>query len=418
MATSDVVVERKRKAKKRAHGEGSLRYSEAKGLWIGRLMVGTRLDGKPDIREVSAKSQKACRERLDALRARAANGTLASTDLAGLTVAGFLDKWLSAVTNSRRAATHVRYRGYVENHYKPALGTKRLGKLSHDDVQTFLDAKREAKGKRGKPLAPRTLHNLYVALGTALTWAVRKGYIAVSPMARVDAPRFVRTEVRPLTAEQTTHLLDVAEADADPLRGLWTLAAYTGMRKGELLGLTWDDVDFEAGTVEIQRSLRKVRKGVPSYEAPKTLRSRRTLDLAPDALSALQAHRDRQAFATAVLGDGYADGGMVFASERGTPLDPDNVTKRFKRALARAGLPKATRLHDLRHGTATLMLEAGETVPTVAEYLGHATPAVTMTIYAHAVPGSKKRAAERLGSILRSARPAAEPTPEASVSAG
>jgi len=91
----------------------------------------------------------------------------------------------------------------------------------------------------------------------------------------------------------------------------------------------------------------------------------------------------------------------VFASERGTPLDPDNVTKRFKRAVARAGLPATTRLHDLRHGTATLMLEAGETVPTVAEYLGHATPAVTMTIYAHAVPGSKKRAADRLGAILR-----------------
>jgi integrase len=94
----------------------------------------------------------------------------------------------------------------------------------------------------------------------------------------------------------------------------------------------------------------------------------------------------------------------VFASVRGTPLDPDKVTKRFKRAVARAGLPETTRLHDLRHGTATLMLEAGETVPTVAECLGHATPAVTMTIYAHAVPGSKKRAAERLGAILRNAR--------------
>jgi integrase len=98
-----------------------------------------------------------------------------------------------------------------------------------------------------------------------------------------------------------------------------------------------------------------------------------------------------------VLEDGYADGGKVFASEHSTPLHPDNVTKRFMRVLDRAGLPRTTLLHDLRLGTATLMLEAGATVPTVAEYLGLATPAVTVTIYAHAVPGSKKRADERLG---------------------
>lgn len=159
-------------------------------------------------------------------------------------------------------------------------------------------------------------------------------------------------------------------------------------------------------------------------ECPKTgnVWSRRTLDLAPDALAALQAHRDRQAFAAATLGDAYADSGIVFASERGTPLDPDNVTKRFKRAVVRARLPETTRLHDLRHGTATLMLEAGETVPTVAEYLGHATPAVTMTIYAHAAPGSKKRAAERLGAIFRDARVeqtrAARDDAEAAISAG
>ena len=96
--------------------------------------------------------------------------------------------------------------------------------------------------------------------------------------------------------------------------------------------------------------------------------------------------------------------GLVFANELGRPLDPDNVTKRFKRVLRRAGLPSTTRLHDLRHGAATMLLEAGEPVPAVSEYLGHANPAITMTIYAHAVPGASKRAAERLGSILRNAR--------------
>lgn len=405
-----------KKRKHRANGEGTI-YRRSDGIWIGRLMVGTRLDGKPDVRQVSAKTQAACREKLDVLKAQVSSGTLASTDTAGLTLSAFLDIWLGAVKSNRRPATYVRYRGYVEGHVKPALGSKKLAKLGHADVQAFLDAKRDEKrtrGKSAKPLSARTLHNLYVALGTALTWAVRKGYIAVSPMARVDAPRFVRTEVKPLTAEQTSRLLDAAEQASDPLLGLWTLAAYTGARKGELLGLTWDDVDLEAGTIHIRRSLRRVRNGVPEYEDPKTARSRRVLDLAPDAISALKAHRDRQAFALGHQGGEDA----VFTSRTGTPLDTDNVTKRFRRALERAGLPLRTRFHDLRHGAATMMLDAGETVPTVAEYLGHATPAVTMTIYAHAVPGSKKRAAERLGAILRNARPSTVDAPGEAASAG
>jgi integrase len=176
-----------------------------------------------------------------------------------------------------------------------------------------------------------------------------------------------------------------------------------------LLGLTWDDVDLDAGTLTIRpNAIRDV----------KTPRSRRTLGLDGDAVAALMAHHDRQGFQRQALGDDYDDRGIVFASERGTRLDPGNVTRRFKRALRRAGLPESTRLHDLRHGVATMLLEAGETVPTVSEYLGHASPAVTMAVYAHAVPGAGKRAAERLGAILRDARTSPETAPEASSAAG
>ncbi|MDP8922706.1 MAG: tyrosine-type recombinase/integrase [Chloroflexota bacterium] len=117
---------------------------------------------------------------------------------------------------------------------------------------------------------------------------------------------------------------------------------------------------------------------------------------------------DRQAFNRAALGKSYTDLGLVFASETGTALDPDNVTKRFKRVLKRAGLPAATRLHDLRHSGATMLLEAGEPVPAVSEYLGHASPAITMTIYAPAVPGTSNGVAQWLVSIIRNARAAPE----------
>jgi integrase len=400
-----------RKKKHRAAGEGSM-FKRADGIWMGRLMVGYRLDGRPDVRQVSAKSQAACREKLDALKAQAANGTLASGDVAGMTVAALLDPWLSTVGPNLRASTSTRYRGYVEVHFKPALGSKRLAKLNHDDVQAFLNAKRDetrVHGKKVKKLAPRTLHHMYVVLGTALTWAVKKGYLTVSPMVRVDPPRVPKSEITPLTPAQTTALLDAAEAAGDPLLGLWTIAAVTGARESELLGLTWDDVDLDAGKLTIRpNAIRDV----------KTARSRRALSLTEDALSALIAHQDRQAFHKNALGEAYDDRKIVFASERGTRLDPGNVTRRFKRALRRAGLPESTRLHDLRHGVATMLLEAGESVPTVAEYLGHASPAVTMAVYAHAVPGAGKRAAQRLGAILREARKAPESTSEASSAAG
>jgi integrase len=402
----------KRRAKKRANGEGSIRWSETKKVWIARLAVGTRLDGRPDVREVSHKSQKGCREKLDSLKAQVANGTLSKGDMAGMTVSQFLDRWLATVTPNLRPNTSTRYRGYVEKHFKPGLGTKRLTRLAHDDVQAFLNAKRDEKrqhGKKVKKLAPRTVHHMYVVLGTALTWGVKKGHLAISPMLRVDPPRVPKSEITPLTPLQTTALLDAAEAAADPLLALWTIAAVTGAREDELLGLTWDDVDLDAGTLTIRpNAIRDV----------KTPRSRRTLGLDDDAVAVLAVHRDRQTFQRQALGEAYADQWLVFASERGTKLNPGNVTRSFKRALRRAGLPESTRLHDLRHGVATMLLEAGESVPTVAEYLGHASPAVTMAVYAHAVPGAGKRAAERLGAILRGARKSPETHPEPSSAAG
>ena len=403
--------EKKARKRKGADREGSI-FKRSDGLWIGRVMVGAKPDGKPDIRQVSAKTQGLCRERLHALKSQATNGTLASIDTAGMTVAAFLDRWLASVKPNLREKTYRGYSQHVALHYKPALGSKRLSKLTHTDVEDFLNAKRDETrnvGKRAVKLSPRSIHALYVVLGTALNWGVRKGYIPFSPMLRVDAPRVPSTEITPLTPEQTAHLLSTAVASGDPLSALWTLSAFTGARKSELLGLEWRDVDLEAGRLTIRpNSVRDV----------KTPRSRRTLDLAEDAVAALVAHQDRQTFQRSALGEAYSDRGLVFASDVGTPLDHDNVTKRFKKALKAAGLPSTTRLHDLRHGAATMLLEAGETVPTVAEYLGHASPAVTMAVYAHAVPGSKKRAADRLGAILRGAQKAPETAAEDAAAAG
>src|SRR3954467_8037311 len=128
MATATEPAASKRKAKKRADGEGSIRWSEAKKLWIGRVMVGRRLDGKPDVREVTAKTQKACREKLDALKGQATSGTLPPAEMAGLTVCAFLARWLATIKPNLRQSTHQRYERFVTHHFKPALGATRLAK--------------------------------------------------------------------------------------------------------------------------------------------------------------------------------------------------------------------------------------------------------------------------------------------------
>ena len=329
------------------------------------------------------------------MKAQARNRTLPSTETAGLSVCEFFDRWLGTVKANLREKTHRGYRQHTEVHFKPSLGKMRLTKLSHDDIQAFLNAKRDEKRKRGQnevALSPRSVHSLYVVLGTALNWGVRKGYIPFSPMLRVDAPRVPQTEITPLSLDQTRTLLASAEEATDPLYALWMLAASTGARKAELLGLTWNDVDLQAGTLTIRpNAIRDV----------KSPRSRRTLDLTDAALAALVAHRDRQTFDRQSLGAAFRSHNVVFASEVGTPLNHDNVTKRFKRALKAAGLPLTTRMHDLRHGAATHLLEDGETIPTVSAMLGHASAVITMSTYAHAVPGSGKRASDRLGALLR-----------------
>jgi integrase len=151
----------------------------------------------------------------------------------GMTVSALLDRWLATVKPNLRATTCTRYTGYTEVHFKPALGSKRLAKLTHDDVQAMVNAKRDETRKHGKKVkkhTARTLHLIYVVLGTALNWGVKKGYLMVSPMLRVDPPRVPKSEITPLTPAQTAALLAAADAAADPLLGLWTIAAVTGAR--------------------------------------------------------------------------------------------------------------------------------------------------------------------------------------------
>lgn len=193
-----------------------------------------------------------------------------------------------------------------------------------------------------------------------------------------------REEILPLDRDQVRALL--AATREDRLEALYVVAIHCGLRQGELLGLKWEDLDLDAGTLQVRRTLSSAKEG-PRFSAPKTAKGRRSVRLTPTALEALKRHSARQADEMTKADTLYKDHGLVFASMVGTPLSRHNLTRAFKAALRRAGLPQTFRFHDLRHTCATLLLGRGHHAKFVQELLGHATIAVTLDTYSHVLPG-------------------------------
>jgi integrase len=391
------MIDAKRRGHKRGHGEGSIDQM-ADGRWRARLMVGYKPDGKPDRRAVYGRTRAECQRRLDDLRRRSEQGMAGRAGGGRETVGAFLLTWLGAIDGTIRRSTYLRYETNVRMHLVPALGRHKLADLGPEHLVALYAAKR----KEG--LAPRTVKYLHATMRRALALGVKWGSVSRNVAAAVDPPKVPRVEITPPSAEQVARLLDTAEANGDRLAPLWTVAAFTGCREGELLGLRWEDLDPAAGTLSIRRSLSDARGGAPTFDEPKTPRSRRTIRLSPDALAALRVQRDRQGWDRQKLGDDYTDYGLVFASGLGTPLLKRNVIRAFKAALARAELPRSIRIHDLRHAHATIMRKAGADMKTVSERLGHSSIAITADLYTHAVAGPDADAAERMQAAISTAR--------------
>lgn len=235
-------------------------------------------------------------------------------------------------------------------------------------------------------LSPTTVRYAYAVLRIALGRALKSGRVVRNVATLIDPPAKVRHELRPLSLDESRSLL--AGIRGDRLEALYVTALGTGLRQGELLALRWQDVDLERGELAVRHTL---QRGTCTLSEPKTERARRTLRLPRQVLAALVAHRARQAIVPMT--------GLIFTTEKGTPLDTRNVTRYLQRHLIRLGLPHQ-RFHDLRHAFATLMVESGEDLGTVSRILGHADFATTADVYAHLTPAMLDRAAERMDAIL------------------
>lgn len=243
-------------------------------------------------------------------------------------------------------------------------------------------------GKDGKGLSPRTVQYVRAVLRKALNQALKWGRVPRNVALLVDPPTATKPQIKPLTPEQGRKLLDAARGHR--LEALYRVALSLGLRQGEALGLRWEDVDLDAGTLRVAMALQR-RKGVKELVMPKTEQSRRTLPLPAVLVAALRAHRTRQLEERLAVGPMWREHGMVFPSTVGTPLEPRNVTRHFKALLERAGLPNV-RFHDLRHSCATLLVAQGVHPRLVMEVLGHSQIHLTMNTYAHVLPEAQREA--------------------------
>jgi integrase len=388
------------KRPKRANHDGSFYRRKKDGLWIGSILVGTRPDGRPDRRKVAAKTRADAKAKLDEVWKNAQENILPEPNTKQFTVGEYLKLWLEGARGTIRESTWTRYSGIVRINLEPSIGQIKLAKLTPDHLRKLYADKLKAG------LAPRTVLKIHVVLNLALAQAVGDRRVARNVASLVKRPRTEKSDIEPPTAEKIGLLLDAAWEAEDPLAPLWSVAAYSGCRKGELLGLKWSDVDFARGTLTLRRGLTAVKNNEPIFSELKTDRSRRVVTLPSDAVDALRQHQARQAEHREKHGVNYAPYGLVFATEIGTPLTSSVVSKRFKTALARVNLPRETRVHDLRHFAATLMLAAGVHPKVASERLGHSTIAITLDLYTHAVEGLDRDAAEKMQEAMAKARKA------------
>jgi integrase len=373
---------------RRGHGEGAIYQRESDGKWCCVLELGWA-NGKRKRKVVYGKTRKEVAEKLKVLLRDQQQGVPVAVERQS--VEQFLTRWLEeAAKPAVRPRTYDSYALVIRLYLVPALGRYQLAKLTPEQVQTTLN-ELLARG-----LSPRTVSYARAVLRRALNQALRWGRVARNVAALTEPPRAKRHEITPLTREQGRVLLDAARGTRH--EALYRVALALGLRMGEILGLRWQDVDLEGGSLSVAVALQR-RKGSRELVEPKTTRSKRTMPLPPVLVAALRAHRARQLAERLAAGPAWQDWGLVFPSTIGTPIEPRNLTRHFKSLLQGAGLPDV-RFHDLRHSCASLLVAQGVHPRMIMAYLGHSQIGLTMNTYAHVLPEAQREVAALMEALF------------------
>jgi integrase len=310
-----------------------------------------------------------------------------------LTLGSFLERqWLPAISTTIRATTFSLYDQSVRAHIIPALGAVQLRALAAPRLNAFyadLLATGRRDGKGG--LSTRSVRILHALLHRALRDAVRWGLVERNVAELADPPAVRSKEAAVWSPEQTRAFLD-SQRD-DRLIALWRLEAATGLRRGEICGLRWSDVELADGHLRVAQTLVEVNYKL-MFSEPKTDAGKRRLALDPATVAGLKAHRARQATERLSWGALWtgADANLVFTKEDGSPIHPERLTRWFDQRVTATNLPRIT-FHGLRHSYVTMLLRGGQPVRAVSARVGHASANVTNAIYSHVLPGDDEQAA-------------------------
>ena len=380
-----------KQGRKRGQGEGSI-YKRKDGLWVGAVNLGYQ-DGKLKRKVFYGKTRSEVSEKLTAALRDVQQGIPVVTERQ--TLKDFLTRWLEdCVKPSVRPSTYVSYEQQVRVHISPQLGQIQLSKLTPQHIQKYTN-ERLKKGLSGKTVKYH-LSLLKMALGQALKWNL----VARNVAMLVDPPRVEKFEVQPITPKQAKIFLKAIEGDR--MEALFTVALSLGLRRGEALGLRWQDIDFDARTLRVNQSLQRLNGKLVLSEL-KTKSSRRILDIPNSLMNKLKEHRTRQLEEKMRLGSMWQETGLVFTSSIGTPIDPRHVKRRLDPLLKNAELPHF-RVHDLRHFCASLLLAQGVPLKVVSDILGHSQISITADLYTHVLPSMRKEAIDLMDSILAGAK--------------
>lgn len=362
----------------RARGEGTWRQRD--GGYSLRIFV----DGKR--REFYGATKAECRRKHKAAQDAAEQGLV---PIGAMTVRQFMMEWLETVRKNKAWNTYRQYRGLIVRHALPAIGDIKLAALETRHVERLLNDKQGA-------MSEKTRWHLRTTIGAALSYAVRLDYVSRNVVSRTTAVQVPKYEAATLNAEQAARLMHTAESE--PLGALVILAVLTGMREGELLGLSWSDVDLEAGVISVRTGAKDGPNGT-ELGGLKTESSRRELPILDVGVKALRDRRRHQ-LVQQVAASRWTETGLVFTTSVGTVVSDRNMRDRFYHPLLkRAGVPRV-RFHDLRHSSATLMLALGVPMFEVSRVLGHAKMATTSDRYGHLDLAGKRAALGRLDAAL------------------
>ncbi|MGH3331436.1 MAG: tyrosine-type recombinase/integrase [Nocardioidaceae bacterium] len=340
-------------------------------------------------RQVYGKTRAEAEEKVVELRSKSESGIPLTPS--HLTVEAYLEEWLTQIVAPRvRPNTLKGYRFHADRYLIPDLGWQKLGKLTAREFRLYLE------GLKRRGVGVRTIRYVHATLRAALEDAMREELLEKNVAKLVRPPAAPRSERRPLGVEEIRALFKSTRDDR--LHAMFVTLALLGLRRSEVLGLRWEDVDLDVGTLHIRHGLHRV-DGTLRVMPTKTVRSQRTIPLPTPVLSALKVHLSAQERERQDLGERWPNSGFAFTTPIGTPIDPDNCSKLVRAACKQAGV-RVVRMHDLRHGCVSVLLGLGVPPRTVMEIAGHSGLEMTMNVYGHVTLDDKREALDKLGGLF------------------